>query len=201
MRVGSKSMNFIMHKPFHPGNLQNLEKVWLAEQNDQREKQQQKELMERRRQEMQIEELRKAIRKQTDALAGVKESELNRLSGASLPAGLVKKSKAGNIQMLEQNLPKPCINSVFTEDVHPGEHSTVYGSWFDIETKLWGFRCCKQTDKTNLKCSAFVAINSETQLSELEQGRARKKQKLTNPKTTSMADCLRFLRSDNFDGV
>lgn len=61
-KVGNKSIAFINHKPFHPGNLQNLERVWLAEQRAAENEKKQKEMLERRKHEVQIEELRKALR-------------------------------------------------------------------------------------------------------------------------------------------
>lgn len=37
------------------------------------------------------------------------------------------------------------IRSRYVEDVCPGSHTAVYGSWFDVEGKVWGFACCHQT--------------------------------------------------------
>eukprot|EP00914_Ancora_sagittata_P003138 GHVO01006498.1.p1 GENE.GHVO01006498.1~~GHVO01006498.1.p1 ORF type:complete len:374 (+),score=46.66 GHVO01006498.1:49-1122(+) len=61
-KIGAKSAAFINHKPFHPGKLQNIEKVWIAQEKEKKEKQGQEELLERRQQEVRIEELRKALR-------------------------------------------------------------------------------------------------------------------------------------------
>lgn len=30
----------------------------------------------------------------------------------------------------------------------PGGHKECWGSWYDMEAKVWGFRCCKVTDRT-----------------------------------------------------
>lgn len=35
--------------------------------------------------------------------------------------------------------------SRYPEDVHPGNHTSIYGSWFDTQSKSWGFSCCHQT--------------------------------------------------------
>eukprot|EP01069_Polyplicarium_translucidae_P012359 Polyplicarium_translucidae@DN5121_c0_g1_i1.p1 len=61
-KIGAKSAAFINHKPFHPGRLQNIEKVWIAQEKDKKERAEQEELLERRKQEVRIEELRKALR-------------------------------------------------------------------------------------------------------------------------------------------
>ncbi|CDJ57793.1 hypothetical protein, conserved [Eimeria maxima] len=65
--IGKKSAAFINHKPFHPGNFQNQEKVWLAEQKLKEEQKKEKELEERRREEVKIEELRRALRGEAKA--------------------------------------------------------------------------------------------------------------------------------------
>jgi len=41
------------------------------------------------------------------------------------------------------------VKSKFNEDVLSGNHQSVWGSFFCTETKKWGFKCCKVTDKTN----------------------------------------------------
>lgn len=69
-KVGQKSIAFINHKPFHPGNLQNLEKVWRAEEEEAANRKAQKEALERRRNEVQIEELRDALRAKEQANGG-----------------------------------------------------------------------------------------------------------------------------------
>jgi pre-mRNA-processing factor SLU7 len=35
--------------------------------------------------------------------------------------------------------------SRYPEDQCPSNHTSIYGSWFDKEAKLWGFACCHQT--------------------------------------------------------
>eukprot|EP00921_Rhytidocystis_pertsovi_P004200 GHVQ01007315.1.p1 GENE.GHVQ01007315.1~~GHVQ01007315.1.p1 ORF type:complete len:224 (-),score=58.05 GHVQ01007315.1:460-1131(-) len=62
-KIGAKSAAFINHKPFHPGNLENLEKVWAAEEKQKQDQHRQKELEERREQEVKIQELRQTLRR------------------------------------------------------------------------------------------------------------------------------------------
>ena len=35
----------------------------------------------------------------------------------------------------------------YMEDIHPGNHSSVWGSWFCIKTLSWGYKCCNQTHR------------------------------------------------------
>eukprot|EP01054_Gregarina_sp_Poly1_P007628 Gregarina_sp_Poly_1__7627@NODE_428_length_8567_cov_88_085529_g349_i0_p4_GENE_NODE_428_length_8567_cov_88_085529_g349_i0NODE_428_length_8567_cov_88_085529_g349_i0_p4_ORF_typecomplete_len416_score59_62CWC25/PF12542_8/2_5e03CWC25/PF12542_8/8_9e12CWC25/PF12542_8/1_8e04Cir_N/PF10197_9/1e10Cir_N/PF10197_9/1_2e03Cir_N/PF10197_9/9_1e03Cir_N/PF10197_9/4_4e03Cir_N/PF10197_9/4_4e03Cir_N/PF10197_9/9_7e03FlgM/PF04316_13/0_59FlgM/PF04316_13/88FlgM/PF04316_13/1_7e03DUF1064/PF06356_11/7_4e03DUF1064/PF06356_11/0 len=60
-KIGQKSAAFINHKPFHPGNYRNLEKVWLAEQTHAANLKKQQELLDKRQQESKVEELRRAL--------------------------------------------------------------------------------------------------------------------------------------------
>eukprot|EP00445_Apocalathium_hangoei_P004930 CAMPEP_0203846388 /NCGR_PEP_ID=MMETSP0359-20131031/4396_1 /ASSEMBLY_ACC=CAM_ASM_000338 /TAXON_ID=268821 /ORGANISM="Scrippsiella Hangoei, Strain SHTV-5" /LENGTH=685 /DNA_ID=CAMNT_0050761705 /DNA_START=58 /DNA_END=2115 /DNA_ORIENTATION=- len=39
------------------------------------------------------------------------------------------------------------VKSKFEEDVSVGNHSSIWGSWFDPVTKSWGFACCHQCMK------------------------------------------------------
>ncbi|OXB71327.1 UNVERIFIED_CONTAM: hypothetical protein H355_004914 [Colinus virginianus] len=38
------------------------------------------------------------------------------------------------------------VKSKYEEDVFVGNHTSVFGSWYNIATHRWGFACCKQTD-------------------------------------------------------
>jgi len=40
----------------------------------------------------------------------------------------------------------------YAEDVHPGNHSSVFGSWFDRAAKAWGYACCHDTN-ANAYCA------------------------------------------------
>eukprot|EP00916_Digyalum_oweni_P011085 GHVL01018422.1.p1 GENE.GHVL01018422.1~~GHVL01018422.1.p1 ORF type:complete len:211 (-),score=32.54 GHVL01018422.1:1040-1672(-) len=209
MRVGSKSMSFIMHKPFHPGNFQNLEKVWAAEEEHKKDLQMQEELLERRRQELQVEELRRAMRLQTDALAGITENSLNDASACSLPAGLVnkrqKKTKS-SLQKAQERLdaeqivvrPKHRENNLF------GDHTEVFGSWYDIKEKKWGYRCCMCTNRNKKSCgeksnaTGEVTRNAEQARLDaiLKDEKTAKKQK-TQKAASGISDVLKLLREEN----
>ena len=38
-------------------------------------------------------------------------------------------------------------SSLYEEDVFPGNHSSVWGSWWDPRTRAWGYGCCHSTTK------------------------------------------------------
>ena len=40
--------------------------------------------------------------------------------------------------------PPPAV-SRYEEDVFPGNHTSVWGSWFEVGTKQWGYACCHAT--------------------------------------------------------
>jgi hypothetical protein len=37
-------------------------------------------------------------------------------------------------------------SSLWQEDIHVGGHHSVWGSWYDVEAKSWGYSCCRGTD-------------------------------------------------------
>ena len=49
------------------------------------------------------------------------------------------------------------IVSKYNENVLVGSHTTVWGSFFCTESKRWGFKCCKVTNKAEVKCKAANA--------------------------------------------
>ena len=51
-----------------------------------------------------------------------------RVPGSSAPAGIAKSRQ-------------------YEEDIHPGNHSSVWGSYYDVEERAWGFACCHATSR------------------------------------------------------
>ena len=49
-----------------------------------------------------------------------------RVPGSSAPAGIAKSRH-------------------YEEDIHPGNHSSVWGSYYDVEERMWGYACCHAT--------------------------------------------------------
>lgn len=52
------------------------------------------------------------------------------------------------------------IKTKYNEDAYIGSHTTVWGSFFCITVKKWGFKCCKSTDKNSVKCAVAEALRA-----------------------------------------
>ncbi|CBZ55062.1 hypothetical protein NCLIV_054870 [Neospora caninum Liverpool] len=55
----------------------------------------------------------------------------------------VEYSRDGNIAKGRNRV---LIKSKYEEDAYVGNHTSVFGSWYNMATQKWGFKCCKQTD-------------------------------------------------------
>ncbi|CDI74075.1 Arabidopsis thaliana At4g37120/C7A10_240,related, related [Eimeria praecox] len=147
-----KSAAFINHKPFHPGNYQNQEKVWLAEQKLIEEQKRERELEERRREEVKIEELRRALRGEARAALQLQKKE-EQISPAE---ELRRKAKeAAKLQALQRKhqeaqnrLKKLAKSTLYDEDVLTLGHSTVFGSLYSKEENKWGYKCCGSLERS-----------------------------------------------------
>ncbi|EPT26147.1 SLU7 splicing factor, putative [Toxoplasma gondii ME49] len=55
----------------------------------------------------------------------------------------VEYSRDGNIAKGRNRV---LIKSKYEEDAYVGNHTSVFGSWYNLATQKWGFKCCRQTD-------------------------------------------------------
>eukprot|EP01068_Selenidium_serpulae_P017586 Selendium_serpulae@DN6387_c0_g2_i1.p2 len=174
-RIGAKSAAFINHKPFHPGNLQNLEKVWTAEENHKRELKKQAEFLERRNQEQQIEELRRALRKEEGAFgANVGEAGLGSKGGShgatAASARKLQRRKATITRSADTKSKPPSsedisgiVSSLYCEGNLEAGHTSVWGSFYDRDSQSWGYACCKQLKKgKECQRKQATAVSRET---------------------------------------
>merc|ERR1712083_1049143 len=58
------------------------------------------------------------------------------------------------------------VQSKYVEDQVPGNHSSIWGSWYDTTSNQWGFACCHQTMK-NAYC---VALKKHDAVEEAPEG-------------------------------
>ncbi|GIX65434.1 step II splicing factor, putative [Babesia caballi] len=158
-KIGNKSASFINHKHFHPGNRENLEKVWLAEEKHKAELKRQKEMREKLAEEIRITELKRQLREQEEqrykqylleqkppSKYQVSSSSSKLLEGAS---GLIITKTA------PEEPPKPrdsaahklVVRSRYREDKFERGHSSVFGSFYDRDSGRWGYRCCKALER------------------------------------------------------
>eukprot|EP00920_Eleutheroschizon_duboscqi_P009263 GHVT01021141.1.p1 GENE.GHVT01021141.1~~GHVT01021141.1.p1 ORF type:complete len:487 (-),score=125.35 GHVT01021141.1:745-2205(-) len=54
-----------------------------------------------------------------------------------------------------RRLDRALAKSKYEEDLHPGDHTSVWGSWFDEERQKWGFACCRALSR-NAPCTGPV---------------------------------------------
>eukprot|EP00920_Eleutheroschizon_duboscqi_P003403 GHVT01007925.1.p1 GENE.GHVT01007925.1~~GHVT01007925.1.p1 ORF type:complete len:224 (+),score=43.15 GHVT01007925.1:152-823(+) len=151
-KIGQKSAAFINHKPFHPGNIQNQEKIWKAEEKQRQDLKKQKEMLARREEEVKILQLRQALRRverreQPDNLSvslesGASARKRERSSGFSLASPTPTSPGATGEEGRSW-----VRSSLHKEDVLVNGHSTVYGSHYDPSTGQWGYKCCGLSGK------------------------------------------------------
>jgi hypothetical protein len=157
-RVGHKAGGFISKKFFHPSNMKNQEKLWQAIEAKKAQEKRQDDLQKKREDEKRSETLQ-------DEMRGSVSSSM---IPATLTASLGRQGTDGKRQKINpdeletrkrldllrsaSHTPKSSvrlsIRSRYGEDVLDNGHSSVWGSHFDLETKCWGYKCCKQTDKS-----------------------------------------------------
>ena len=52
-------------------------------------------------------------------------------------------------------------SSRYVEDAHPSGHCSVWGSWYDVDLKVWGFACCRATKREASGCAESAPVASE----------------------------------------
>ncbi|KAF7457156.1 putative step ii splicing factor [Cryptosporidium felis] len=165
-KISNKASVFLNHKHFHPGNSKNREKVWLAEEKLKEEERRQEELLKRRKKEWEIEELRRDLRQSQKRSKGTVDAEARAAESFQEPNKLFQDIFSG-----ESKNPRPPVRSeLYEEDYYIGNHSTIWGSFYDPESKRWGFRCCRSTEFNSLcpgtrKKSMRSKLKSKTQSS------------------------------------
>ncbi|EAK90587.1 hypothetical protein [Cryptosporidium parvum Iowa II] len=154
-RISNKASVFLNHKHFHPGNSKNREKVWLAEEKLKEEERKQEELLKKRKKEWEIEELRRDLRQSNKKVK-------NQLKVQSEVEEVIDKSKQLHDVLVDKaRANKSWVKSeLYEEDVFLGNHSSVWGSYYDPNVKKWGFKCCKNLKRSSV-CSAYNKSKSQ----------------------------------------
>jgi len=177
-RVGGKAGGFINKKFFHPSTLRNQEKLWKAQTADEREQKKQLELEKRRDEERQIEMLRKEMylagqgkasdfasskppEEQTPRKGDGDQSErLAFLEQEKRRRNMLKQQRADEGNTSEAS--KQLTASRYTEDVHKLGHTTVWGSWYSVESGSWGYACCQGVTRGSKCVHAKEAAATES---------------------------------------
>ena len=151
-RVGHKAGGFIAKKFFHPTNLENQEKLWLAKEGKRLEELKQKELLTQREEEKRLELLRDEIFHNTGQVQSNQDFASRvadcKLSIEERQAVDEMKRRLNEINQNKSTDVRINVLSKFPEDVLEFGHSHVWGSWFDKEKQLWGYACCQLLDRT-----------------------------------------------------
>lgn len=172
-RVGHKAGGFISKKFFHPSSFKNQEKLWAAIESKKEQEKRQEELMKKRDEERRVELLKKDLNQATDKRqnissasvsgdfkkdateVGVKEaphSERSTVLETKRRLELLNQERLAESEAWPET--KISVNSRYEEDVHEYGHTQVWGSYFDMGKKEWGYACCKHLIRLDYCLSA-----------------------------------------------
>mmetsp|Transcript_41362 Transcript_41362/g.95188 ORF Transcript_41362/g.95188 Transcript_41362/m.95188 type:complete len:303 (-) Transcript_41362:36-944(-) len=198
-RVGGKAGGFINKKFFHPSSIRNQEKLWKAQTEDEREARKQAEMQKRRDEERQVEDLRKQM-----YLSGQGSAQDSFITQAEEPASSsgLKKDKhdqkaahaefkrrremvrmqqakigddgAGKDEPSGRTKARVLLQSKYEEDVHDFGHESVWGSWYSMESKQWGYTCCRTMSRST-PCPFAKEEDEAAAKKSKAQGKKRKK--------------------------
>ncbi|VEV58700.1 step II splicing factor, putative [Plasmodium vinckei vinckei] len=187
-KIGNKSASFINHKHFHPGNIKNLEKVWLAEEKERLRKEEEEKYLKKREEQYKLYALKKQLRQNE---LNNKDTEHDILYDIN-KENKKKEVNYNNKKKNEENVINPTINklvikSKYNEDIFVKNHKSIYGSYYDRKENKWGYMCCKQTDK-NIFCpnnpfdnrntnSDAVPIKKDIEKVNIDKKKKKKKKK------------------------
>lgn len=80
----------------------------------------------------------------------------------------VEYSRAGQIIRGQE---RAKVKSRFEEDVYDNNHTTVWGSWYDLSSGQWGYKCCHSTI-ANSYCTGQAGIEASKASAALEAPKA-----------------------------
>mmetsp|Transcript_82808 Transcript_82808/g.242825 ORF Transcript_82808/g.242825 Transcript_82808/m.242825 type:complete len:219 (-) Transcript_82808:14-670(-) len=63
---------------------------------------------------------------------------------------------------------KLATSSLWEEDVHFGTHLEVWGSWFDVEQRCWGYACCRSLKRARRRCPKTAPEGEDAEEDEAE---------------------------------
>lgn len=164
-RVGHKAAGFISKKFFHPSNYKNQEKLWAAIEAKKEEEKRQEELSKKREEERRVELLMKEMKASGRGSTSEIKAGLQMMGSStlSIPQDSLSHEEKESMNETKRRLAllqssaaesEPLrinVKSRYPEDVHENGHVEIWGSFFDLETKRWGFACCKSTERAS-KC-------------------------------------------------
>lgn len=162
-RVGHKAGGFIAKKFFHPSNMKNQEKLWQALEAKKSNEKRQQDLLKKREDEKRAEAIQNQMSGDLasyvpstvfQSSSSFKDPKTEKRARPDLDAEMQTKKRLAIIESEASTdaHTKIIMKSRYEEDIHEKDHSAVWGSYFDVSSKCWGYKCCHQTDK-NLECT------------------------------------------------
>lgn len=86
------------------------------------------------------------------------------------PDGTRLRSDADGAAKRDANVPASAAKStLYEEDVYPGNHKSVWGSWFDRDEMTWGYACCQST-LYNSYCTGEAGKKAKKEAAEYAMG-------------------------------
>ncbi|KAL7065974.1 hypothetical protein ACR3K2_35800 [Cryptosporidium serpentis] len=192
-KIGNKAAAFLNHKPFHPGNIRNLEKVWVAEEKQNEIEKKQLELQNKRKKEWEIETLKRTLKN----LRSETYKQKKYLEITNNDYNNEYQSQIGilNNSFIVQELPVKC--HLYHEDILINGHSKIWGSWYDCKLNKWGYSCCKQTVKS-CKCLKNDTLDNIQNNNNIKDNIINKKNKsnnfITYSKNNGISDFFQVLK-------
>ncbi|SBT79942.1 step II splicing factor, putative [Plasmodium malariae] len=164
-KIGNKSASFINHKHFHPGNIKNLERVWLAEESERKRKEEEEKYLKKREEQYKLYVLKKQLTKnEEDNKNALHNNILYDINKERKKENTNKKinitfseNEQNGIDAINNKL---IIKSKYNEDLFVKNHKSIYGSYYDIEKKKWGYKCCKKVNKNSI-CTSNDCDNTK----------------------------------------
>ena len=169
-RVGHKAGGFIAKKFFHPSNYKNQEKLWQAIEAKKEQEKRQDELLKKREEERRIEILKQEMNAGSTSSSAFKQALatnkagliLNRTEDGDVPIQPeIRRAMTETKKRIEEYIRKTAeqkpststrvsVSSCYQEDLSVNGHSEVWGSYFDLNTKQWGYACCRTNEKAGI---------------------------------------------------
>lgn len=161
-RVGHKAAGFISKKFFHPSNYKNQEKLWAAIEAKKEQERRQDELLKKREEERRVESLIAGMDLNKKSFAPIASTSVSNSATSPLDLSnqetraaietrkrlsMLRESQSHSSPSSDHPPMRLSLKSRFDEDVLENGHTEIWGSYFDLETKKWGYGCCKVVER------------------------------------------------------
>lgn len=112
---------------------------------------------------------KEAAKEEASPASGEEDEEGEAEAGKSAASSSGAKQREGEDRLLAK--------SKYREDVHILGHTQVWGSWYSMDAKEWGFKCCQVQSKAEVCPHAPDPVAAEAQAKELQARKGKKRKK------------------------